>query len=267
MKNINPRKTALNQILDIGGMATINNMFAYKAKTPDGIFISPHRLFKEMLQEDLIRKLPTITKLRNTRQETFYTLTGKGASFVGRRDSHRSRDPKSPQNVMHESMKFDILLSLIRFYPDYVVKIIYDKSYSGLRPDATIKMTHRATGKEFHFLLELERKRNPERTLNEKLHKYEETFKVIKSEYELSKQFKVLVVYSFFYFDGFLRPQEYSEYPQVKPELELMEKQCDKLVKLSSNLSDRYRFISFNKFLHIHEPVWQTTKGDKVSLL
>ena len=153
------RKDILNRLLDIGGVATKNNFYTPRATTKHGMFITANRNFKELLKDELIRPLPTITRPDCTREEIYYTITKAGAEYVGRKDEYRYKEPKSIKNVMHESMKYDVLLSLLRNFPDYHIIFEFNVSFCEIIPDAYIKMTHKKTLKSYEFLLETERKK------------------------------------------------------------------------------------------------------------
>jgi hypothetical protein len=232
-----------------------NNFYTPKASTIGGMFITANRSFKELLKDEMIRQLPPITRPRCTRQEVFYAITKRGADYIGRTDEYKYKEPKSPTFVMHESMKFDVCLSFIRNFPEYLVELDLDKSYNGLKPDATIKMIHRKTIKTYDFLLETERKKTIDRVLNEKVGRYEKTkFK----NSALNEHFKVLFVFATKDFDVFKRPLEYT-----KKDIEEIEFINKKLPELASQTSPRYCFIGFHDFDKVHRPIWYN-KNNKI---
>ncbi|MFH1051032.1 MAG: hypothetical protein V1779_08930 [bacterium] len=264
---MNTRKLILNQLLDIGGVATKNNFFSPKAKTVDGSVLKITKFFNEWLKDGFIRELPTVTRVKNKRQETFYCITSKGADYIGRKFDYKYKDPKSPNNVMHESMKFDIAMSFLRNYPDFSITFSYDDRFGGLQPDIVVRMTQQDTGKEYVFFIEIERKKTVDRVYKEKLLRYEKVLN--KLDYKVSnlpRHLKVLVIYSNLNFDCFLRTQDYKT-REVGYELSLLEKQITRLVVMSKNLPDRYRFITFNQFVDIGKPIWLTPKGQKVLII
>src|SRR3984893_2746926 len=106
------RKLLLNNLLDIGGVATLNNFYSPQAKTFKGSLLFTRKLFKSYLHDGLIEKIEPIGKPANKAREVFYCLTKKGSAYIGRADEYKYRKyPRSPANAMHESMKFDVALA------------------------------------------------------------------------------------------------------------------------------------------------------------
>ena len=264
---MNLAKEWLNQLMTLGGVATKNNFYSHTAKSPGGIFCSTLNQFKKMIKDEFIRPLPTITRTRNKRQETFYCITSKGANYIGRKDELKSRDPKSPNNVMHESMKFDIALSFLRNFKDYDISFKYDLSINGLRPDIVVYIEDRYKGLKYHFLVEIERKKTIEKVYKEKILKYEEALKTDLKQFGLRPETKVLVIYADVKFDAFLRPAEYIKFPYIASEVTLMEKRVKKIAEMCADLPDRYRFIPFSSFEHLREPIWLTPRKTRVALI
>ena len=67
--------------------------------------------------KDLIEQIDPIGKPMNKSREVFYCLTKKGAKYIGRTDEYKYKKyQKSPNNVMHESMKFDVALSFLKIF-------------------------------------------------------------------------------------------------------------------------------------------------------
>ncbi len=249
--------------MSIGGIFTKNNIYSSKAKTKVGSFLNAHKITKQLLKDQLIRQLPTITRVRNKRQETFYCITGKGANYIGRREELKSKVPKSPNNVMHESMKFDIALAFLRLYPDYDITIRYDVIVNRIKPDITIFLENRNTGFKYHFLVEIERKKTIDLVYKGKVLLYN----TIKPEHlkqaGLRPETKYLIIYADWKFDGFLRPIEYID----QREIALMEKRIKKLAEMSKDLPDKYRFLSFNNFEKINQPIWLSNKNNKSAII
>ena len=78
---------------------------------------------------------------------------------------------------------------------------------------------------------------------------------------------KVLVIYSNLDYNCFCRPQEYH-LPEIQKEILKHEKQLKNLVRLSKNLPvHRYRFLTFNNFHRLHEPIWLTPLGEKIKII
>ena len=227
-----------------------------------GALVYTRKIFDELETEKLIQPLSTVTRVRNLVQEQFYAITYLGAKYVGRENDYKWRGgPKSPYNVMHESMIRDVALSFLRNYPDYVFDINYNFSYEGLKPDIVIRMFHKETMQQHIFFVEVERKKSPDRVYNEKLIRYEKVFESLNfKKHRLNAPVKVLVVYSNLDYNCFWRPQEY-ERADVRLEIEKLNRQLLNLVKLSKEISEnRYRFLSFHRFHQLHKPIWQSTR-------
>lgn len=251
-----PRLGILNDLLSIGGICTKNNLYSPKAKTHPGEYLQINIYFREWLKDGLIKKLDTITKARNKNQETFYCLTSKGADYIGRRDEYQPRTPKSPNNVKHESIKFDVALAFLRNFRDWDINIRYDEIFNGIKPDIVVRMEHRETGEKRDYLVEIENKKTIDQVYRKKILRYDEHFKTYKPP--ISPKFKVLVVYCDLYFDAFLRPVQYDN----PKSLLLMEKRVKKLALISS---ERYLFLPVHKFEKLEG--WTNSKGEMINLL
>ncbi|OGU39024.1 MAG: hypothetical protein A2X61_00810 [Ignavibacteria bacterium GWB2_35_12] len=262
-------KLILNQMLDLGGIATKNNFFSPEAKTILGALVHTRKAFNELENQKLIKPINTITKVRNLCQEQFFSISRLGSQFVGRTKEYKWKGAtKSPYNIMHESMIRDIALGFLRFYHQFIFEIQYHQSFTNLRPDLFIKMTHKSTMKQYIFLVEVERKKTVDRVINEKLQKYENVLKDFNfKRYNLNAPVKVLVVYANLDFNCFWRPQEYFN-QEVRVEIEKLHKQLQYLSSLVRYLPEnRYRFLSFYNFYRLHEPIWLTPSGRHVGLL
>jgi hypothetical protein len=264
------RKLLLNHFLDIGGVATLNNLYSPDAKTFKGGLLFTRKLFKSYLQDSLLEKIEPIGKPLNKAREVFYCLTKKGASYIGRSDEYRYRKyQKSPYNIMHESMKFDIALSFLRLFPSAKFTFRYDSSFYGVRPDILIRIESTNPKQLTRFLLiEIERKKTVDRVFNEKIKRYEELFNAIeKKKSHNIHQFMALFVYTDIWFDVFLRPQQYIE-PSIKNHIECVNSLIHHLVNHYCKYlpENRYRFMGYHNFYRLHEGVWYTPKGNRVSL-
>lgn len=265
------RKLLLNHLLDIGGVATLNNFYSPKAKTYKGGLLYTRKLFKSYLQDGLIEKIEPIGRPANKAREVFYCLTKKGADYIGRSSEYKYRKyPRSPNNIMHESMKFDIALSFLRLYPDLVFTFRYDSCFYGLRPDILIKIDGTQPHKFTRFVLvEIERKKTIDRVFNEKIKRYEEMFQsiLLKKSHNVN-QFTVLFVYTDIWFDVLLRPQEYVGQNIVNHinSVDVLLKNL--IIHYCKNLPDqRYRFIGFHDFYQLNKPIWLTPHGNRVSII
>jgi len=265
------RKLLLNNLLDIGGVATLNNFYSPIAKTHKGGLLFTRKLFSSYLEDRLIEKIDPIGKPANKAREVFYCLTKKGAAYIGRSDEYKYKKyPRSPYNALHESMKFDVALSFLRLYPNKKFTFRYDSSFYGVRPDILIRIESSNPKELTRFLLvEIERKKTVDRVFNEKITRYEEMFKAIekKKSHNLS-QFKTLFVYADLWYDGFLRPQQYREPQHIEPigrtnylVKSLVSRYCRNLPH------NRYLFMPFHDFYKLNEAVWYQTDGNRIPLI
>lgn len=264
------RKQLLNNLLDIGGVATLNNLYSPIAKSYKGSLLFTRKLFKDYIAEGLIERIEPIGKPMNKSREVFYCLTKKGAKYIGRADEYKYKKyQKSPNNVMHESMKFDVALSFQKNFPHNKFTFRYDSSFYGVQPDILIRIESTNRKELTRFLLvEIERKKTIDRVFNEKIKRYEEMFKSIeKNKSHNIHQFTVLFVYTDIWFDPFLRPQQYTD-PNISDHIN----RIDTLVKNLVNHyckhlpEERYRFTAFHNFHRLHEAVWQTPSGKLITL-
>lgn len=268
---MNTRKIVLNNLLDIGGVATLNNFYSPAAKTHKGALLYTRKLFKSYLEDGLLEKIEPIGKPANKAREVFYCLTKKGATYIGRADEYRYKKyPRSPTNALHESMKFDIALSFLRHYPNKKFTFRYDSSFYGVRPDILIRIESQHPKELTRFLLiEIERKKTIDRVFNEKIRRYEELFKAIeqKKSHNLS-QFLCLVVYTDIWYDGFLRPQEYNTSPLIATKISEVNYLIKNLVhRYCHNLAyKRYLFMPFHDFYRLNGAVWLTQNGNRIQL-
>lgn len=265
------RKLFLNHLLEIGEVATLNNFYSPNAKTYKGSLLFTRKLFKSYLEDGLVEKIHPIGKPAHKANEVFYCLTKKGADYIGRTSEYKYKKyPRSPANIMHESMKFDIALSFLRLYPYLKFTFRYDSSFYGVRPDILIRLESSHPTQLTRFLLvELERKKTIDRVFHEKIKRYEEMFQaIIKKKSHNIEQFTALFIYTDIWYDVFLRPQHYKE-PKTLNHIECVDNLLKNLVThYCKNLSDqRYRFVGFHNFYRLNEPVWLTPRGNRVSII
>lgn len=177
---------------------------------------------------------------------------------------------KAISNVKHESSKIDIAQSFVLGYPDYIIELDYYANLDGYRPDIVVRMTSPDLAKYHTFLVEIERKAHPRRTINETIKKAESVLgRLDYKRYRLSPHTKVLVVWNNMQFDPLLRPMQYGEQPHsgrlafLETQFETLLKQC----KMMHLLNSRYRFIPFSEFTGVHKPIWRTIDGGRVALI
>lgn len=265
------RKLLLNNLMDIGGVATLNNFYSSQAKTLKGGLLFTRKLFKSYVYDGLIEKIAPIGKPANKAREVFYCLTMKGARFIGRADEYRYKKyQRSPYNIMHESMKFDIALSFLRLFPHKRFTFRYDSSFYGVRPDILIRLESSHPKELTRFLMvEIERKKTIDRVFNEKIKRYEQMFKAIaqKKSHNVN-QFTVLFVYTDIWWDVFWRPQEYKD-PKINNHIDCVNALLKNLIQhYGKYLPDpRYRFLGFHDFYRLNEALWLTPHGNRVQAL
>lgn len=265
------RKLLLNHLLEIGGIATLNNFYSLNAKTHKGGLLFTRKLVKSYLKDGLIERIEPIGKPLNKAREVFFCLTKRGADYIGRSEEYRYKKyQKSPHNSMHESMKFDVALAFLRRFPSLRISFRYDSSFYGVRPDILIRLEgNNPREPTKFFMVEIERKKTIDRVFNEKIKRYEAMFKAIaKKKSHNLKQFSVLFIYTDIWFDVFLRPQQYKE-ASVSNHIECVNNLLKNLIQhYCKYLPEyRYRFLGFHDFFRLHEPIWLTPNGNRVSVL
>ncbi|MBX7047315.1 MAG: hypothetical protein K1X86_15905 [Ignavibacteria bacterium] len=264
------RKLLLNNILDIGGVATLHNLYSPQANTYKGGLLFTRKLFKSYIEDGLLEKIEPIGRPMNKSREVFYCLTKNGARYIGRTDEYKYKKyQKSPHNVMHESMKFDVALSFLRLYQHSKFTFRYDSSFYGVQPDILIRIENTNPKETTRFLLvEIERKKTVDRVFNEKIKRYELMFKAIeKNKSHNLNQFTVLFVYTDIWFDVFLRPQQFND-PFVITHIEQVNNLVKNLVQYYCKFlpENRYRFTCFHNFHRLNESVWLTPLGNRIQL-
>jgi hypothetical protein len=263
---MNKYKIILNQLLDLGGLATKNNFYSPEASSRLGALINTRKVFSELAKNKLIIALPTITRVRNLCQEQFFAITRLGAKYVNRIQDYKWRgSPKSPYNIWHESMVRDVGLSFLRNFPDFEFSINYNEMIDSIRPDLTIRMKNPNTNKKYIFLLEIERKKSPDRVISEKLNNYEKVFSGLNfRKYGLNAPVKVLIVYASLDYNPFLRPQEYEQHRYI---IEKQKKYIHNLAKNCRVPEHRYLFLPFYQFHRLNEAILLSPSGKQKVVL
>lgn len=264
------RKLLLNNLLDIGGVATLNNFYSPNAKSFKGSLLYARKLIKSYLQDGLIERIEPIGKPANKAREVFYCLTKRGADYIGRSGEYKYKKyPRSPNNALHESMKFDVALAFLRLFPNHKFTFRYDSSFYGIRPDILIRIESANPKDPTRFLLvEIERKKTVDRVFHEKIVRYEQLFKaIIEKKSHNPELFTTLFIYTDIWYDGFLRPQQYNE-PQY---IEAIGKANHLIKNLVNHYcrglpAKRYLFMPFHDFYQLNEVVWYMSDGNRVPL-
>ena len=200
----------LNQLLSVQ-YATINNFFSRTATSLKGSRLMASKIFRRLEAKGLIRPIPYNELARNPQQEQFYQITHKGAKEIGRLGDYAYKEMKAIENAKHESSKIDIALSFLLGYPNYLIALDYNASLDGYKPDILVKMTSPDLSKKYDFIVEIERKDHPGRTLEEKIKRIEKVLARLNfKKYGLSDKVKVLIVWNNRSFNPYWRPQEYE---------------------------------------------------------
>lgn len=247
------------------------NISAFTRKTADtleGSMKEPRRLFRQLLAAKLIAPIPVYGFGKQHSHNTFYRATRRGHTAIEGRQ-YRYIEPKSMNQIDHQSGLADIMLGFIYGYPEYAVEIDYGKTFEigkndRYTPDAYVKLTG-LDGKEYHFIVEFERTREAVEIRREKLSRNEKItdFK----RYGLPEKTKFLYVYAYERFNIFWRPVQYGD-PEIKTMIKATADRFNNLIRLSQDLPDyKYRFMPFQEFYRLNEPVWITPQNKKVSLI
>lgn len=259
------KKQLLNDLLDIGGVATLNNLYQPTATTYKGA-MKRVRVNKDFwLSEGLIEVVKPYYSYRSEfpARELFYCLTKKGAAFIGRDDYDYKKASRSPhlENIMHESAKFDVALAFVRLYRDWDVKIEY-KTFKGLRPDIFITM--KKNGVVRYFLVEIERKKDISRVIREKIkEQYKNKLKIKETKEDLPRIFNLLIVYSPLTYNPFTRPQEMTG--NIVKDIEDMRSEAYDLARYGE--LDIVLCIPLPDFYRLNEAVWFNSLGGKIKLI
>jgi hypothetical protein len=255
---------------------TIYNFYGRHSKTLKGSLVWATRKFAEMEKAGLIRNIPTVEYGTPMRYNTFYYCTPKGAKLVDMGDDYKYREPRTKHNAEHESAKIDIALSFILGYPDLIPTFEYDRTLytekgKPYTPDIIVTLKTPDFSKAYQFIVEIERFREPSRVKSEKIDLIE-TLKPWQ-HYRLSFYTKALIVYTHRSFNPFWRPQQYDptspDAPQdISKRTALVNENLKTLIRLSASLPEgKYFFLPFHAFPRLHERIWLTSEGHRVSLI
>ena len=122
----------INDMIDIGGRATINNFCSRTAKTAkDGAQQSYHYMMR-LVKGGYLKQLPFYDQRKilslSRRRGLFYATTKKGYEKVHRGDEYRAIDPLAESTFAHTSAINDILLSFKWLYQQFTWTFIFNKS-------------------------------------------------------------------------------------------------------------------------------------------
>jgi hypothetical protein len=116
----------------------------------------------------------------------FYCLTKKGAKYIGRADEYKYKKyQRSPNNVMHESMKFDVALSFLRLFPHQQIYLSVRQQFLW-SPAGYFNYELKAIESKSLNSIYIRSRSNEKKQLieyfNEKIKRYEAMFKSIRKE-------------------------------------------------------------------------------------
>lgn len=271
------KKQLLHDLLDIGGVATLNNLYEPTAKTYKGA-MKRVRVNKDFwLKEGLIEVLKPYPSYRSDYpvREVFYGITKKGTRFIGREEDWKyKKTPKASnlENIIHESAKFDICLSFVRLFPDYKVTIDYSRKIESAQgniiPDATVFLSPKNNLSKRHVIyVEIEKKKTISRTFSEKILKYKEILS--QPDVVVLEPFTVFIV--FFKSEGydvFLRPQDMiGEHLKSCNRVREMVKELATREDYGGSMPNYLRYIAHCDFYRLNEPVCYKSNGKLVTPL
>ena len=255
------KHNTLHQILSLQ-FASVNNLFSYEAKSYKGALLQVDIDIKRYLKAGWISKVPFDLKPRNKRQQYFYFATRKGAKAIDRLEDFKQKITKSLNNAEHESMKIDVARAFLINYPDYEFTFDYKKEFNKLRPDIFIKAKS-PEGREYTFLVEVERKKELTRIINDKIKNYNKH--IANGDFNSLYKPKILFVCADLQYDAYLRPQQY---PDNQAQLNKLNKHYADFLSKIKNLPDKhYRFITFPEFTKIADQNWRIPSGTKVRIM
>ena len=239
-----PRDQILDQLMTVQ-YGSINNFFSITAKDPDGCLLQTTKYFKDFIKHGYIRQLAYDLKPYRRRKEIFYTPTLKGAKSIGREAEYKYKDIRASSTILHDSMKYDIALSLVRLYPDWNFQFEYEKEVGGKKCD--ILITAKKEDKTLYYWVEVERKTECYKEVKNKV----DIFNKLKGKLPFGT--KCLFVLSYLYHDPLLRPQEYHLNPIIENRIETNNKQFNRFIKSAPK---DFLFLNFINFYRLNEAVW-----------
>lgn len=242
---MSPREQIINQLMTVK-YGSVNNFFSLTAKDPKGALLQAAKYFYDFAKKGYIRALDYDIMPRNKRKEVFYYPTAKGAKYVGRGDEYRYKEIRASSTIRHDSMKFDIALSLVRLYPDWIFSFEYEPVKAGFKPD--IFVTAKKDGKTLYYWVEIERKPECYKEVSRKV----AIFNKVKSKLPFGT--KCLFVLCYLYHDSLLRPQEYGLSPEITKRIEVNNKQFNGFVKNAPK--GDFLYLNFINFYRLNEAVW-----------
>lgn len=225
------------------------------AKDINGLIQHPRKIVYKLVHQGRVKPIDNYPQSRHNKQyayNTFYTPVGAKSKQISIRE------------IEHESAIRDVLIGLLKAYPDYSLKVQYEPIYKleedTYKPDAYIEMTN-IKGKFFSFILEMERTRGVSEIVNDKIKK-----KMLALDFKRNKlpsRTQFIVAHTHEKFNVYTRP---IEYPEIKEQL----KSLDLLTKELATRDlpyHKFRFLPFHDYHRLEEAVLYDPLGNKVKLI
>ncbi|MCE5249402.1 replication-relaxation family protein [bacterium] len=266
-RNPDAKLWLLKAIYDLKFATIYNLAFESRGTTKDSCLVGTGRHIRQLEKAGLILPVRQYGYLRHEKyRHTFWQVTKDGAQALGY-ERYTPVGEKSVRNFPHQFGLVDALCGL--YYPfrdEYDIAITYPStadSLDGYKPDAVVKYRHKLNGREYDFILEFERTRTPKEIMEEKIRVSEKVKNFRK--FGLSKQTKILYVFTTENFDVTKRPVEYED---CRPVMERVEKQFGQLLRLAGKLPGyRYRFLILYQYRSYKNAVWVIPGGELVKII
>jgi hypothetical protein len=232
----------LHDLLDFR-YATMYNLHSRTCKWFEGSLLQPRKDFKRLIAAGYILPVDQGIPVRETSMKQFYKITKDGAEYVDRRHGYKPVERKESSSLKHESVKIDVLKSFKLMYG--ARQFDYHVSIDGHRPDAVIHVP-------FKCYLEVEIKDRPDKVMI-----------TCRKWSQDHKDGPVLVVYSDFSHDPFVRFQRYADktYENARIAMSGLLRHAKK-----AGLSGRFLFTHHVYYHKLDDKVWFTPDGSRYSL-
>jgi hypothetical protein len=221
-----------------------------------------HNLVRKLLKYGLVAQVSiTGTTNRELLRHTYFYPTREGARDIGIMD-YRPAEPKSANypSFDHQYGLRDVLIALCYAFKDYDVEIdmpVNSEKY-GYKPDAVLKATDIATGKEYVYFVEFERTKKPSTVI-----------KLVEDRLKASKKAKGcynakhLYIFTNEYFDVV-----HDNHDQQRKEIIVsVERDFNTLMDKAKGLPNCVRFAKLHDYQTFGEAVWHLPGGERIKLI